>query len=166
MRKLFIISALIGILIATYVGLNYKSSVEENARDFLENHQKHLEHIFKLTEEKGYVSVQWLDEDRVSTTSPIKLAWKQNYPKNLRIDNPDLENVISYSRDQGITRLWIRKVEGNWIVLKAFQWEKGDKFGEGLYLFGTPNNKELCSQFLSQSECVIEVSENWYMIKI
>jgi hypothetical protein len=165
MRRILIGVFVLVVLILAYFIFTYKPSNEQVAKDFLKLHKNHYEQIFKLTEEKGYVSIQWRDEEKIVSPSTVKLAWMRGTPKHVKVDNPDLENIIKYSRDKGLTQIWIRKFEDNWIVMKAFRYQEGGDYMDGIFVFGNPNNDKFCSPQLSASKCYIEVSDNWFMVK-
>tara|TARA_R110002167_G_scaffold365663_1_gene590975 strand:+ start:1250 stop:1729 length:480 start_codon:yes stop_codon:yes gene_type:complete len=158
MRNIIILGLMI--FIASCSQATFKSESESQAEEYLLSHMTDYEHLFELAEKKGYIRIQWIDS-AVESVPTLRLASIPGKPKHIDVENPELDEMIAYSRSRGISTLWIQKFEGSWIVRKAFS----DTNGEGMFLFGNPEQTGICDTHPTKSGCYYEVAENWYLVK-
>jgi hypothetical protein len=159
MRILALISSLL--LLAVFLlpkTISYWPETDFKAKAYLWLNSDDFEHLIRLVEKQGYLSVQLVSNN---SASPVRRAWTQGLQKNIEVEKPELSEVIKFSEQKGITSLWLQKFEGYWLVRKAFNYQNGDIIAQGSFLFGNPVNIESCNKDV----CYYQVSENWYIIK-
>ena len=158
MRNIVIFGLLI--FVTSCSGSSFKGKTEPLAEEYLLSHMADFEYLFELAEKKGYIRIQWIDEV-AEFSQPLKKATIPGNPMNIDVENPELDEVIEYSRNRGISTLWIQKFEGSWIVRKAFSYANG----EGMFLFGDPKQTGICDTHPNKNVCYYEVADNWYIVK-
>lgn len=137
------------------------------AKRFLLKNYKNYEHLFKLAEQKGYIRVQWV-EDYDYGEYPTRHAWIKGQPYNVKVDNPDLNEIINFAKSKGIKSLWIDNFEGNWLVRKAFSYRREKSSGSGLFFLGNPQESRVCTHKSpeEQANCSYWVVDNWHLVKM
>lgn len=158
MRDIVILGLMI--FIASCSQATFKSESESQAEEYLLSHKADFEYLFELAEKKGYIRIQWIDDAEESAPT-LRLASIPGKPKHIDVETPELDEVIAYSRNRGISTLWIQKYEGSWIVRKAFSYSNG----EGMFLFGNPAQTGICDTHPIKTDCYYEVADNWYIVK-
>jgi hypothetical protein len=161
MRILALITSLL--LLAVFLlpkTISYWPETDFRAKAYLWLNSDDFEHLISLVEKQGYSSVQWVTNNNISAI-PVRHAWTQGLQKYIKVEKPELGEVIEFSEQKGITSLWLQKFEGNWLVRKAFNYQNGDIITQGYFLFGNPENIESCNK----DDCYYQVSKYWYIIK-